>query len=115
MALLVSGGEKVIKSLAGKDCSEVFRTFHNPKLNRLLLPAFRIGKTFELKDTDEIERSAITKDFESLRKTLEEEGAFKPDCKSTFHNGFYTQCIIFFISSTSCRFSKDPPNFLYLP
>eukprot|EP00795_Rhopilema_esculentum_P002711 gene2711-923_t len=88
------GGEKVIKSLAGKDCSEVFRTFHNPKLNRLLLPAFRIGKTFELKDTDEIEKSAITKDFESLRKTLEEEGAFKPDYWFYFKTGTFIASIL---------------------
>lgn len=75
------GGMKVLRSLAGKDCSEVFRTFHNPKISRTLLPGFRIGQTAELKQNGEVEKTEIAKDFEKLRKTLEVEGAFKPNCK----------------------------------
>ena len=71
----------MIRSLAGKDCSEVFRTFHNPKITQNLLPAFRIGQTEELKNNTVVEKTDITKDFEQLRKTLEEEGAFKPNCE----------------------------------
>ena len=71
----------MLRSLAGKDCSEVFRTFHNPRIGQNILPAFRIGQTAELKQSGEVEKTEITKDFEKLRKTLEEEGAFKPDCK----------------------------------
>ena len=78
---LFLGGEKVLRSLAGKDCSEVFRTFHNPKIAQNILPAFRIGQTYELKHGKAPEKTEVSKDFELLRKTLEEEGAFKPNCK----------------------------------
>lgn len=77
----ILGGEKVIRSMAGKDCSEMFRTFHNQKVNRNFLPAFRIGQTMELKDNETVEKTEITRDFERLKKDLEEEGAYNPDCK----------------------------------
>lgn len=83
------GGEKVLRSLAGKDCSEVFRTFHNPKIAQNILPAFRIGQTYELKDGKAAEKTEISKDFELLRKTLEEEGAFKPNYWFYFFHGLF--------------------------
>ena len=71
----------MIQSLAGKDCSEVFRTFHHPRITKNLLPAFCIGKTTELEKGKSVEQTAIAKDFMALRSKLEEEGAYKPDCK----------------------------------
>ena len=78
------GGFKVIQCLAGKDCSEAFRTFHKESIYRTILPAFQIGQIKELENGGTIEETEISKDYVTLRKTLEARGAFKPDCKCVY-------------------------------
>ncbi len=77
------GGYKQIKCMAGKDCSEVFKTFHNEKISRNMLPAFRVGR-ITANASNKVEgggKTEIAKDLEKLREDLKKEGAFEPDCK----------------------------------
>lgn len=72
------GGELPIRYMAGRECSDVFKAFHNTSIRETKLPLFKIG---EIRDDckTSIKGSSLEQDYRKLREEVE--GCLQTDCK----------------------------------
>ncbi|XP_067025978.1 uncharacterized protein [Acropora muricata] len=64
------GGELPIRYMAGRECSDVFKAFHNTSIRETKLPLFKIG---EIRDDckTSIKESSLEQDYRKLREEVE--------------------------------------------
>lgn len=64
------GGELPIRYMAGRECSDVFKAFHNSSIRETKLPLFKIG---EIRDDckTSIKESSLEQDYRKLREEVE--------------------------------------------
>eukprot|EP00794_Sanderia_malayensis_P020146 gene20146-22119_t len=89
------GGYQLIRCMAGKDCSDVFKTFHDEKILRTILPAFRIGILDDAPKQPHLGKTEIAKDLEKIRESLKKEGAYEPDYFFYLKKGVFNILLLF--------------------
>lgn len=113
------GGELPIRYMAGRECSDVFKAFHNSSIRETKLPVFKIG---EIRDDckTSIKESSLEQDYRRLREEVE--GCLQTDCKliicllwSAFEIALKLCCIISwlfpFVAFKDCLWGKSTSTF----
>ena len=75
------GGELPIRYMAGHDCTDVFKAFHDTSVTEKKLPAFKIGEITD-EDKASVKESSLDQDFRKIREEINRR--LDTDCKLIF-------------------------------